>query len=200
MGRTCHSIPVDGAVRDGLYPLSHERREVDAGSPAGLWARLMGTGMGTCAHDMSTPHDGLAEAPLPADRMADAGARKIRPNLRKVRREGARRMVAFALAMCKLGKRLSFFKHRLTGAFGVGPLGVRVRRGEGAELAKSQDAGFEGTGAVEAPAACGYRLGEIEIQRAYRCEGFADAGAAPADSFHRHVNRRCQIVAAADVA
>jgi len=46
-----------------------------------------------------------------------------------------------------------------------------------AEVAKSEDAGFEGAGAFEAPAVLGDGLGEIELERAHGFEGFADAGA-----------------------
>jgi len=54
---------------------------------------------------------------------------------------------------------------------------IPVRRGEGAELAESKDAPFEGTGGFEAPVVFGDRLLQIEFQCAHEFEGFADAGA-----------------------
>jgi hypothetical protein len=63
---------------------------------------------------------------------------------------------------------------------------VTIGCGEGAEVAEvaeSEDTGFNGAGAFEAPAVFGDRLGEIELQRAYRCEGFADAGAVLVEGF-----------------
>jgi len=57
---------------------------------------------------------------------------------------------------------------------------VAVRRGECAEcalLAESEDAGFDGAGAFQAPMVFGDGLGEFDLQRAHGFEGFADAGA-----------------------
>jgi len=57
---------------------------------------------------------------------------------------------------------------------------VPVVGDEGSEcalMAESEDAGFEGTGAFQAPMVFGDGLREFELERAYRVEGFADAGA-----------------------
>jgi hypothetical protein len=52
----------------------------------------------------------LIEASIPPDRAADSGARKIGPNVQYFRREVARRIVLFALAIGKLGEQLVFFE------------------------------------------------------------------------------------------
>jgi hypothetical protein len=50
-------------------------------------------------------------------------------------------------------------------------------------LPESEDAGFEGTRAFEAPVVFGDGLSEFDLERAYWVEGFADAGAAFVEGF-----------------
>ena len=63
---------------------------------------------------------------------------------------------------------------------------VAVARGDGsecAELAESEDAGLDGAGALEPSMVFGDGLGEIEFERAYWCEGIADASAVLVEGF-----------------
>jgi hypothetical protein len=52
----------------------------------------------------------IIEALVSSDQAADAGARKIGPNLQYLKREVAGRIVLLALAIGKLGKQLGFFE------------------------------------------------------------------------------------------
>ena len=63
---------------------------------------------------------------------------------------------------------------------------IPVRRGEGAEcavLAESEDAGFDGAGAFQAPMVFGDGLRKLDLQCAYGLEGFANAGAVLVEGF-----------------
>jgi len=63
------------------------------------------------------------------------------------------------------------FEEKLGWVFGCG---CGDREVEQAQLAGSENAGFDGAGALEAPAAFGNGLGDIDFERADGGEGFAD--------------------------
>ena len=69
---------------------------------------------------------GLIETLIPVDQAADAGGRKIRPNLHYFRREVASRIVLLALAVCQLGKQLGLFERLLTDGLAFGPQGTEL--------------------------------------------------------------------------
>ena len=85
----------------------------------------------------------------------------------------------FALGEPGAGSGQGFVDRKLGGVVAV----VSDESSECAEMAKSEDAGFEGAGALEAPMVFGVGLSEIDLQRAYGVEGFADAGAVFVEGF-----------------
>jgi hypothetical protein len=92
------------------------RRDQDAGSGEGYFGAPLVFGVVA----------GLIETLIPIDETAEAGGRKIRPNLQKLRREVGGRIVLFALGMCKLGEQLGFFERLFAGGLAFDPKGAEL--------------------------------------------------------------------------